>query len=150
MEAVAACLKIFIGLALVHFQKYWLLSTHDHNKRSVLLRTLLFCHVNTQKLIQISKIQICINFCKLTWWKTLLLIKSRCAKQINKRKILNFHFHFWCILKSGHKRVNDVFFNTIFCWYLVQYHSKKENSDPANFHLKIILKLETKCELLMS
>ena len=26
MEAVAACLKIFMGLALVHFQKYWLLS----------------------------------------------------------------------------------------------------------------------------
>ena len=25
MEAVAACLKIFMGLALVHFQKYWLL-----------------------------------------------------------------------------------------------------------------------------
>ena len=26
MEAVAACLKFFMGLALVHFQKYWLLS----------------------------------------------------------------------------------------------------------------------------
>ena len=26
MEAVAARLKIFMGLALVHFQKYWLLS----------------------------------------------------------------------------------------------------------------------------
>ena len=25
LEAVAALLKIFIGLALVHFQKYWLL-----------------------------------------------------------------------------------------------------------------------------
>ena len=25
MEAVAACPKIFMGLALVHFQKYWLL-----------------------------------------------------------------------------------------------------------------------------
>ena len=26
LEAVAACLKIFMGLALVHFQKYWLLN----------------------------------------------------------------------------------------------------------------------------
>ena len=26
LEAVAACPKIFIGMALVHFQKYWLLS----------------------------------------------------------------------------------------------------------------------------
>ena len=28
MEAVAACLKISMGLALVHLQKYWLLRSH--------------------------------------------------------------------------------------------------------------------------
>ena len=28
LEAVAALLKIFMGLALVHYQKYWLLSEH--------------------------------------------------------------------------------------------------------------------------
>ena len=34
LEAVAACLKIFMGLALVHFQKYWLLRTYLHNKKA--------------------------------------------------------------------------------------------------------------------
>ena len=28
MEAVAACLKNFMGLALAHFQKYWLLRSY--------------------------------------------------------------------------------------------------------------------------
>jgi hypothetical protein len=30
LEAVAACLKFFMGLALVHFQKYWLLSGFEN------------------------------------------------------------------------------------------------------------------------
>ena len=29
LEAVAACPKIFMGLALVHFKKYWLLSEEN-------------------------------------------------------------------------------------------------------------------------
>ena len=29
MEAVGACPKIFMGLALVHFQKYWLLNAYS-------------------------------------------------------------------------------------------------------------------------
>ena len=72
LEAVAALLKISMGLALVHFQKYWLLS----KRKNVLLQSCLDSNACVTQQFQKVSFQTWLEIFPVAWSEKLIVSKS--------------------------------------------------------------------------